>query len=86
MTGPSRPSPKCRALLREISAYLDGELPPARRRIVERHIDSCACCGTMASRLRRVVAVCRADHQRPSKAVMARAKLRMRRLLKSQGR
>jgi anti-sigma factor RsiW len=77
----TRPSPKCRALLVEISEYLDGELPPSRRRIVERHMESCTCCGTMASRLRRVVEACRADRKRPPRTVMNRAMSRVRRLL-----
>ena len=33
-----RPSARCRALLVELSKYLDGDLTPARRRTVERHL------------------------------------------------
>lgn len=40
MTTPARPSARRRTLLRELSPYLDGELSPARRRTVERHISS----------------------------------------------
>jgi anti-sigma factor RsiW len=77
-----RPTARCRALLLEMSRYLDGELPPARRRSIEAHIDSCACCGTMALRLRTVVAACRADGaRRPPRAVMARAAARVRSLV-----
>ena len=61
MTVPTRPSARCRTLLLELSRYLDGDLTPARRRAVERHIKTCACCGTMAARLRRTVAACRAE-------------------------
>ena len=39
MTVPTRPSARCRALLLELSRYLDGDLTPARRRTVERHIN-----------------------------------------------
>lgn len=81
MTAP-RPSPKCRALLLEMSRYLDGELPASRRRSVESHIATCACCGTMATRLRTVVAACRAEGRaKPPRAVMARAARRIRGLL-----
>lgn len=77
-----RPSAKCRALLLEVSQYLDGELSPARRRAVEAHVESCACCGRMASRLRTVMAACRADGRRsPPRAVMQRASARIRALL-----
>jgi anti-sigma factor RsiW len=76
------PSPRCRALLLELSRYLDGELSPARRRIIERHITSCVCCGIMEVRLRTVVAACRAEgHQRPPRAVTARAAQRIKKLL-----
>lgn len=78
----ARRSPKCRALLMEMSRYLDGELPPRRRRFVEAHIASCTCCGTMAERLQTVVAACRAEgRRRPPRAVMARAARRIRRLV-----
>ena len=74
MTVPARPSARCRALLLELSRYLDGELTPARRRTVERHIQACTCCGTMAARLRQTVAVCRAEgSRRPTRDVMSRA-------------
>jgi anti-sigma factor RsiW len=81
MSVPTRPSPRCRALLLELSRYLDGELPP-RRRMVERHINTCTCCGTMAARLRRTVAACRAEGKRQlPRAVMLRAAKRMRALV-----
>jgi anti-sigma factor RsiW len=82
MTVPTRPSARCRALLLELSRYLDGELTPARRRMVEGHINTCACCGTMAARLRRTVAACRAEgKRRPPPAVMSRAAQRIRDLV-----
>lgn len=81
MTAP-RPSPKCRALLLEMSRYLDDDLPAARRRSIESHIASCHCCGTMATRLRTVVSACRAEGgAKPPRAVMARAARRIRTLL-----
>lgn len=77
-----RPSAKCRPLLMEMSRYLDDQLSPARRRSVEAHIASCRCCGSMAARLRTVVAACRAEgRRRPPRAVMTRAAARIRELL-----
>jgi hypothetical protein len=82
MTAPARPSKRCRTLLSELSRYLDGDLTSARRRTVERHIKACACCGTMAARLRRTMAVCRAGgKRRPPKDVMSRAAERIRALI-----
>lgn len=73
---------RCRELLRELSQYLDGDLTAMRRRIVERHINACTCCGTMAARLRRTVAACRAGGtSRPPKAVLSRAADRVATLL-----
>ena len=87
MTVPTRPSPRCRALLLELSRYLDGELTPARRRMVERHIKTCACCGTMAARLRRTVAAWRVEGKRqPPRAVMLRAAKRIRALVERERR
>jgi anti-sigma factor RsiW len=87
MTVPTRPSRRCRALLLELSRYLDGELMPARRRMVERHIYTCTCCGTMAARLRRTVAACRAEGRtQPPRAVMLRAAKRIRALMSERAR
>jgi anti-sigma factor RsiW len=87
MTGPIRPSARCRALFEEVSRYLDGDLTPARRRTVERHINTCACCGAMAACLRRTVAACRAEgkSQLP-RAVMSRMEKRIRALIAREGR
>ncbi|MEO8681539.1 MAG: zf-HC2 domain-containing protein [Vicinamibacterales bacterium] len=86
MTTSSRPSPRCRALLLELSRYLDGELTPGRRRSVERHVESCGCCGTMSERLRATIAACRAESgKRPPRAVQARAAARIKALLTSAG-
>lgn len=82
MTESTRPSPRCRALLLELSRYLDGELTSARRRTVEQHIKTCTCCGTMAARLRRTVAACRAEgRKRPPSRVTSRAARRIQMLL-----
>jgi anti-sigma factor RsiW len=87
MTVPTRPSARCRALLLELSRYLDGDLTPARRRTVERHSKACACCGDVAARLRRTVAACRAEgKRRPPRAVMSRAADRIRALMAREAR
>lgn len=82
MTRPKTPSARCRALLMELSHYLDGDLTPARRRTVERHITTCECCGTMATRLRKTIAAYQAEGKsRPPRAVMSRAAERVRALV-----
>ena len=82
MTALVRPTARCRALLLEVSRYLDGDLAPTRRQAVERHIHACTCCRTMATRLRRTVAACRAEGKRcPPRDVMARAAERIRALI-----
>ena len=87
MTVPTRPSARCRRLLLELSRYLDGDLTPARRRMVERHIHACVCCGTMAARLQRTVAACRAEGKKqPPRAVMSRAAKRVRALIAREAR
>jgi anti-sigma factor RsiW len=79
---PTRPSARCRALLLELSHYLEGDLTPERRRIVERHIEACERCRTMAQRLRRTVAACRAaGKKRPPRDVLSRAAERIRTLM-----
>ena len=82
MTDPRRPSARCRALLVELSKYLDGDLTPARRWIVERHLKACTCCGTMAACLRKTIAACRAEGKtRLPRDVRSRAAARIRALL-----
>ena len=82
MTAPTPPSARCRTLLVELSRYLDGDLTPARRRAVERHLDTCRCCGTVASRLLRTMAACHAAGQtQPPRTVMSRAAKRVRALI-----
>ena len=82
MSVPARHSARCRTLFVELSRYLDGDLTPARRRTVERHIKACACCGTMAARLRKTMAVCRAEgKRRPPRDVLSRAAQRIRALM-----
>ncbi len=72
----------CRDRLNELFDYIDGELTIARCRTLERHLASCACCGTLAANLRQAIALCRAEGRRQlPKAVQARARQRVRALL-----
>lgn len=81
MTAAAAASPRCRALLRELSRYLDGDLPPARRQAIERHLTACTCCGTMSARLRTAMAACRAEGlQQLPRALRLRAAKRVRAL------
>lgn len=56
----ARPAPAgdCRAQLSELFAYLDGDLTPARCRIIERHLQQCPCCDHLAASLRRAIDAC----------------------------
>lgn len=50
----------CDEALRDLEAYLDGELPSERARVVERHLADCAPClgrGEFARRLHVLVRV-----------------------------
>jgi anti-sigma factor RsiW len=77
-----KPGARCRALMKELSLYLEGDLSATRRRTIERHMAACRCCGTMASRMRTVMALCRAEGGRPlPRDVRARAAARLRTLL-----
>jgi len=82
VTVTARPSARCRTLLLELSRYVDGDLTPARRRSVQRHLETCNCCGTIASRLLRTVAACHAEGRRqPPRTVMSRAAKRVKALI-----
>lgn len=82
MSATARPSAQCRALLRELSRYLDGDLTPAQRRTIARHVNACGCCATMAQRLRVTVAACHAEgERRPPREVRLRAAQRIRALI-----
>lgn len=82
MRQPEAPK-ECRALLVEISKYLDGEQPPARCRRLERHLKSCVCCATMADQVREVIAACRASKpERLPPDVQRRARDRVKALLR----
>lgn len=73
---------ECRAQLAELLAYLDGELPAHRRRVIERHVKACSCCRGLAIGVRRAILLCRGvGPERLPAAVRARARMRIRDLL-----
>jgi anti-sigma factor RsiW len=81
MTRSSGPSPRCRALLREVSGYLNGDLSPDRCRAIQRHLESCRACAAITGRLRKTIEACRAARTPLPRDVRARAKARIRELL-----
>jgi len=75
-------SQDCRARLRQLFDYLDGEVSPARCAALEKHLAACACCGDLVSGLRRAMDVYRTvGRQRLPPDVQRRAKRRVKQLL-----
>ena len=82
MTTP--PSDRCRALLEQLSKYIDGDVTPAERRSLSAHLRRCPCCQTMADSLKHTVEACRrAGTARLPADVRGRAKARIATLLAS---
>lgn len=46
------PNPACRSYIPQLSPFIDGELPPAERQTVERHLAACADCTGRVADLR----------------------------------
>jgi anti-sigma factor (TIGR02949 family) len=49
----------CDEVLRDLDLYLDGELPAARARVVERHLSECSPCLSRGEFRRRVIEIVR---------------------------
>jgi len=82
MTTPA--SDRCRALLEQLSKYIDDELTPAERRSLTAHLRRCPCCQTMADSLKHAVEACRkAGTSRLPADVRLRARARIATLLAS---
>ena len=82
MSQPTDVDARCRALLLELSKYLDGELTPARCLEIEQHIGACTCCTAMAARLRETMDACRAAREQLLPVdVRERARARIKALL-----
>jgi len=79
---PSPADGKCQQQLLELSAYLEGDLTPAKMAELDAHLAHCECCGRMAASLRRAIALCRShDARELPPDVRARALDRVRTLL-----
>ena len=79
-----QPTDRCRALLEQVSRYLDGDLTPAERRAVAQHLRTCPCCQHMADSLKHTVEAChKAGARRLPADVRSRAKARIATLLAS---
>ncbi len=78
------PSDRCRALLEQLSRYIDDDLAPAERRVLAAHLRRCPCCQTMADSLKHTVEACRkAGATRLPADVRVRARARIATLLAS---
>jgi anti-sigma factor (TIGR02949 family) len=55
----------CDEVLRDLDLYLDGELPAARARVVEKHLAGCSPCLARGEFRRRVVEIVRAKCRSP---------------------
>jgi anti-sigma factor RsiW len=74
----------CGDRLDDVFAWLDGELTPARARVVEKHVAGCESCGGLAEDLRRAIAACRmAGDCRMPTSVHRLARARARKLLRA---
>jgi anti-sigma factor RsiW len=72
----------CRAILANISAYLDGELEVTACDEIERHCEVCASCRELVEGLRQTVGLCQRAGDTPlPDAIRQRARDSVRRLL-----
>jgi anti-sigma factor RsiW len=73
---------ECRAMLANISAYLDGELEATACDAIEQHCRGCASCAALVRGLRETVGLCRAAASIPlPEPVRQRARDSVRELL-----
>ena len=54
-----RPPARCLALLNRMSRYIDDELTPRQRRVIDAHCRDCARCKRMIAGLQRTVSLYR---------------------------
>jgi Predicted transmembrane transcriptional regulator (anti-sigma factor) len=72
----------CRQILKEISAYLDGELEAAACATIEQHCADCASCAAVVAGLKETAGLCRQLGATPLPTpVLERARASVRRLL-----
>jgi anti-sigma factor RsiW len=75
---------RCRELLEQLSAYVDGDLSAQDQRTLRRHLRDCPCCQAMADSLQQTVDACRkAKSARLPADVRSRARARIATLLAS---
>lgn len=73
---------ECRAILAEISSYLDGDLNRTVCDVIERHCAQCAECAAVVKDLRETVGLCRQAGSMPlPESVRARARASVEKLL-----
>ncbi|HVZ20074.1 MAG TPA: zf-HC2 domain-containing protein [Vicinamibacterales bacterium] len=78
-------SPECRAILSNISAYLDGELDATACAAIEAHCAGCPECAPIVNGLRRTIGLCQNAGTAPlPEDVRARAAESIRKLLDRQ--
>jgi anti-sigma factor RsiW len=58
-------SPTCRAILTNISMYLDGELDRTACDEIERHCEACVSCRELVEGLRQTIGLCRRAAETP---------------------
>jgi anti-sigma factor RsiW len=76
------PASDCKAILANISAYLDGELDRTACDAIEQHCQGCPPCAALVDGLRETVGLCRQAASVPlPEAVRQRARDSVRRLL-----
>jgi anti-sigma factor RsiW len=77
-------SPECRAILSNISAYLDGELDATACAAIEQHCAGCPECAPVVEGLRRTIGLCQDAGTAPlPSGVRERAAESIRKLLDS---
>ncbi|MBI2221225.1 MAG: zf-HC2 domain-containing protein [Acidobacteria bacterium] len=65
----------CRALLLRMARGIEGDLSPAERRALAKHLAGCRRCGEFSKSLQRTIALCR-EAGAPAMSARARARAR----------
>jgi hypothetical protein len=77
-----RSTVRCRAMLTQISQWLDGDLKGSQRKVLAAHVRHCPCCEGVARELQRTVDAChKAGRTRLPRDVRERARQRIADLL-----
>jgi anti-sigma factor (TIGR02949 family) len=73
---------ECEEVLRDLDLYLDGELPAARARVVERHLSTCDPCMEREHFRRRLIEIVRTKCRSADEDPPASLHLRIRRSIR----